>query len=148
MNGKLKVVLKLPKSLQQGTANKDSAAAQPVKKRKRPEEHNTSHTVAHQSSQAAQKSEGPQERGHPPKKSKFVVKLPSGGQGANSARSQEQPPSKPRLTVKYETVHILDRKSGYCLTSLLNLDRDTVLEIDWPRVLETFRFTSHIQTVL
>lgn len=112
MNGKLKVVLKLPKSLQQGTANKETAAARPVKKRKRPEEHSASQTVAHQSTQAVHKSEGPQERGHPPKKSKFVVKLPSGGQGANDRRSQEQPPSKPRLTVKYETVHILKRESG------------------------------------
>ncbi|BDA45471.1 probable Bromodomain-containing protein 9 at N-terminal half [Coccomyxa sp. Obi] len=101
MNGKLKVVLKLPKSLQQGTSKTDSAAAQPVKKRKRPEEHSASQTVAQQSSQAEHKSEGPQDRGHPPKKSKFVVKLPSGGQGAKDGRSQEQHPSKPRLTVKF-----------------------------------------------
>lgn len=112
MNGKLKVVLKLPKSLQQGTASKDSAAAQPVKKRKRPEEHSASQTAAHQSSQPVHKSEGPQESGHPPKKSKFVVKLPSGGQGAIDGRSQEQPPSKPRLTVKCDTVHILKKESG------------------------------------
>lgn len=104
MNGKPKVVLKLPKSLQQSIRNSDSATAQPVKKRKRPEEHGVAQTAPHHPSQAAQRSEDARAASHPPpKKSKFVVKLGSAASGAQASadgRNEGPPPIKPRFTIK------------------------------------------------
>lgn len=103
MNGKLKVRLKLPKSLQHDSRSNDTATAQPSIKRKHPEEESASQTAQHQSSQVAYRSEGVQAAGNPPKKGKFVVKLgsaASGGPGNADFRSHGQPPIKPRLTIK------------------------------------------------
>ncbi len=103
MNGKLKLVLKLPKSLQQDIRSNDSASAQPVKKRKRPQDQGVTQTIPHHSSHAAH---GSQEAGaavHPPKKSKLVVKLgsaPSGAQASADGKAQGQPSIKPRFTIK------------------------------------------------
>lgn len=102
MNGKLKLVLKLPKSLQQDKGA-PSAGTQSLKKRKSSEEAGNSQNQRQASSQTGLKREDGHSGGPgPAKKPKLVLHGPGSRPSKDAAdgRPPDQPPVKQRLSIK------------------------------------------------
>ena len=102
MNGKFKLVLKLPKSFQQDSRPSDSGAAKTPKKRSHPGNEGHSNVARHSSSQ--QQPLGSEEGSQGPlKKPKLVVPGPGGALPLGNAVDGRPPgpaPIKQRLSIK------------------------------------------------
>ena len=102
MNGKFKLILKLPKSLQQDSRPSDSGAAKAPKKRSHPGDEGNSNLAKHSSSQQ-QPHRGEEGSQGPAKKPKLVVLGPGGARPFGDAADGRPPgpaPIKQRLSIK------------------------------------------------
>ena len=103
MNGKLKLVLKLPKSLQPDKRAPGTAGAKPLKKRKTFEEGGNSQIQRQASSQTGHNREDGQSGGPgPPKKPKLFFHGPGSRPSAATTddRPPDQAPIKQKLSIK------------------------------------------------
>lgn len=97
MNGKLKLVLKLPKSLQQDNNNSaDAQLAKPSKKRKHPEGERSSKHASPASSQKAQKTGSQAHTSHAAGPGPSWPPVPD----SNGARHRAEEAAKGQTTIK------------------------------------------------
>jgi hypothetical protein len=103
MNGKLKLVLKLPKSLQQDNNASDTTLVKPAKKRKRPEGDRSAHDVTSPSFQKTQRVGDAHGAAKASRAGASGAPLPEGANGARSTpegAAEGQSAVKPRLHIK------------------------------------------------